>query len=117
MKRKLPRTRLPGARRATQRFLRRATVYHQRVLVDLALLGTLTFAMGCLWYTVGRWIALGMILMLAPKLFTDAGRLLDTELLRDRLGMDPPPRGRHSGPRSAPIHTGAHPRPGARNKA
>lgn len=91
-----------------RRFHERTTVYHQRFLFDLAVVALLLLTMGCLWFHVGRWIALGALLMFTPKLFTDAGRLLDVELLRDRLGMDPPPRGRHSG---------KHPRPGARNRA
>lgn len=93
---------------ARERFRQRASIYHQRFLTDVLILAVLLFSMGCTWFHVGRWICLGAILMFLPKFFTDTGRLLDVELLRDRLGMQPTLHGRHSG---------KHPRPGARNKA
>lgn len=90
------------------RITERVTLHHQRFLTDLAIAGLLLAGVGCFWFSVGRWLALGALLMFAPKLFTDAGRLLDVELLRDRLGMQPAARpGKHSG---------KHPRPGARNR-
>jgi hypothetical protein len=95
-----------------RRFNERATIYHKRFITDCVVLAFLLFTMGCLWFSVGRWICLGALLMFLPKLLVDAERLLDIELLRDRLGMEPPARGRH-----ARRHSGAHPRPGARNKA
>lgn len=119
-----PRTRAVGTRASSsriagmrRRFNERATIYHQRFLFDTCVVALLLFGMGCGWFTVLRWITLGALLMFLPKFFSDGSRLLDAELIRDRLGMKPAPRGRHSGPRSAPIHSGAHPRPGSRNKA
>lgn len=99
------RERLGSLRR---RFDERTSIYHKRFLADVSLLAFLMILTGCLWFSVGRWICFGAILMFAPKFLADAERLLDVELIRDRLGMDPPARGRHSG---------KHPRPGARNKA
>lgn len=93
---------------ARGRLEQRLTLHHRRFLTDLVGLSLLLFGMGCFWFSVGRWIALGAVLMLLPKVFTDGGRLLDVELIRDRVGMHPQPHGRHSG---------KHPRPGARNKA
>ncbi len=95
-----------------QRFNERASIYHKRFLTDVLITAFLLMTMGCLWFSVGRWICIGALLMFAPKLFADAERLLDIELIRDRLGMEPAPPGRHSR-----RHSGAHPRPGARNKA
>ena len=91
---------------AHDRFHDAFTIAQQRFFADCLTFGLLSFAMGCLWGTVGRWIAFGATLMVLPKLLADAGALLDVELLRTRLGK-PIKRGRHS----APTHFGKHPRP------
>jgi hypothetical protein len=96
-----------------RRFHERTTLHHHRFLTDLLVIAVLLLCLGCFWFTVGRWMILGALLMFLPKAFTDAGRLLDVELIRDRLGMEPPKPGRHSIRR----HSGTHPRPGARNRA
>ncbi len=105
---------------ARDRFQRQLSYYQRRCAADALLLALLLFSMGCLWFTVGRWLCLGAILMFLPKIFSDTSRLLDFAIVRDRLGMPPQPGGRHcaEGLRKPGMkNTGKHPRPTARNKA
>lgn len=98
----------------------RVTRAHRRLLFDFLITGLLVFSIGCFWFSVGRYLFLGALLMFLPQVFTDAARVLDRELLRDRLGMDPH-HGRHTAPvnpltgrplkRPVTTHHGAHPRP------
>ncbi len=105
---------------ARDRFQQQLTRYQRRCVAEGFVLAMLLFSMGCLWFTVGRWICLGAILMLLPKIFADTSRLLDFAVIRDRLGKPPEPGGRHSAEglrKPGPRNTGKHPRPTARNKA
>jgi hypothetical protein len=85
----------------------RSTVAHRRLQLDLVILGLLLFTAGCFAGSVLRWMALGAILAFLPVVWTHLGRVLDIEVVRDRMGLEPTSHGRHSG---------AHPRPPARNR-
>lgn len=90
----------------------RATRAHRKLMFDYVVCALLFFFMAAFWNSGGRFLFLGALLMFLPQVFTDASRVLDVELVRDRLGMAPPPQGRHS----APAHHGAHPRPKVRTR-
>lgn len=106
------------------RMTQRLTRSHRKLFLDFAVAGVLLFGIGCLWNGVGRYLFLGALAMFLPKFIADAGRVLDVELLRDRLGTNPPHHGRHTAPVNPltgrtlkkPVvrHQGAHPRPGNR---
>jgi hypothetical protein len=79
-----------------QRIKNRSTTAHRRLQLDLVILGLLLFTSGCFWGSVLRWMSYGAILAFLPVLWTHLGKVLDIENVKDRMGLEPASRGRHS---------------------
>lgn len=79
----------------------RRTPEHRKLYSLTIVLGLSVMLMGCLWQSVGRWIFLGALLVLLPLWWTSLSRVLDVELVQDRLTRampgPRPPYGRHHG--------------------
>jgi len=80
---------------------------HRAVRTDILILVVLLLGLGLTWsFPFARGVCVGGLLMCVPKLRGDLPAWVDLETVWARYG--PPPR-------RIPKHSGAHPRPGARN--